>query len=369
MEERRAPQFAPVDLDLVPEVDALLTRLGMGPFRRTEVTAPPGRNDIWIGPTESGRHAFVKRLVGSPGNVRERLDRLAAFERARPAISPLHLRVPELLALEEATALCAFAHVDDAVPGYRLAEEGRFGPALTGAAGRALGAVHASSAAELAVLDNSPPHMPDPRFLVGLPEGVYENLTMAELDSWRMLQQDREVCLAIDALCAAEGAAPKVPSHCDLRLDQFLVVGEKLYVTDWEEFRLADPARDIGNFVGQWLQQAMLDIVSGNGDSVFRGVDLTHEVIMERGAAALRRQRPLIERFWAAYRDQRGGADPGLAERATAFAGWHLLDRLLAAAGRSSRVAGIERAAAGVGRAALVRPERFAAALGLGEPS
>lgn len=363
---RQTTQFAPVDLDLAPEVDALLARLGMGPFLRSEITAPPGRNDVWIGPTASGRRVFVKRLVGNPGYVQECLGRLVAFECSRAGIDPGVLRAPELLAIDEPAGLCVFACIDAAVPGSELAAGDRFGEPLAAAAGRGIGAVHASAVHLLGELDNSAPHMPSPELLVGLPEGMYDTLTVAELDSWRMLQHDHQLRAAIDALCAAEARAPKVPSHCDLRLDQFLIAGDALYITDWEEFRLADPARDVGNYAGQWLQRSMLDIVTSRGESAFLDIDLTHEVVMKRGVEHLGRLRSRIERFWVAYREQRGDVDPGLATRATAFAGWHLLDRLLASAARTTRVSGIERAAAGIGRAALVHPERFATALGLG---
>ncbi len=358
-----------MDLDTAPEVDALLRRLGHGSFHRDELTAPPGRNDVWIGPTTSGTRLFVKRLVGSAEHVADRLARLAAFERTRADLDRDAVRTPRLLALDEDAGLCAYAHVDDAVSGAELATQDRFDDALAAAAGRAIGAVHASGPLPLEHLDNSPPHMPDPRFLVGLPLGMFDTLTIAELDSWRLLQQDQALHAAVRRLCADEAGAIPVPAHCDLRLDQFLVSGDVLHVTDWEEFRLADPARDLGNFAGQWLQRAMLDIVTSRGESAFLDLDLTHEVVLARGVEHLSRLRSRTESFWQAYRAQRDGSGEdfrALAVRATAFAGWHLLDRLLAAAGRTSRVSGIERAAAGIGRAALTQPERFADALGFG---
>jgi hypothetical protein len=363
--DRRLARFAPVDLNLVPAVDALLDRLGAGPFVRSELTAPPGRNDVWAGPTAGGHWMFVKRLVGSPEFVRDRLRRLAAFEIARTGIGR-DLRAPELLGLDEAAGICVFEYVAGAVPGSELAAEDRFDDELAEATGRAIGAVHAGPTAPLAGLDNSPPHMPAPEFLVGLPVGMVDALTMAELDSWRLLQQDTALRRAIDELLAAEAAAPPVPAHCDLRLDQLLVARGEVHVTDWEDFRLADPARDLGGFAGQWLQRAMLDVVTSRGGSAFADIDLSHDEVVRRGVAHLGRVRSRVVRFWTGYTDRYGEPDPGLAVRATAFAGWHLLDRLLAAAGRTTRVSGIERAAAGVGRAALLQPERFAIALGLG---
>ncbi len=39
-----------------------------------------------------------------------------------------------------------------------------------------------------------------------------------------------------------------------MRLDQFLLTDTAFYVpTTGEEFRLGDPARDVGAYVGEWL--------------------------------------------------------------------------------------------------------------------
>jgi hypothetical protein len=44
-----------------------------------------------------------------------------------------------------------------------------------------------------------------------------------------------------------------------------------------------------------------------------------------------------------------------------------MLDRLMAGASRTSRLSGIERAAAGIGRAALIDPDRFVTTLGFAD--
>ncbi|MDT0300944.1 class V lanthionine synthetase subunit LxmK [Streptomonospora wellingtoniae] len=362
---RKLARYTPVDLAGAPEVDALLERLGFGPLVRSEVATSPGRNDIWLGPSESGIRVFVKRLTGNNRYISERIERMRAFERFRQETGPGSLNAPELLSSETDTGLCVFGYVGDARTGAELAADDRFDASLAELAGRALGTVHAGARHHLADLDASQPHMPDPRMFTGLPRGMYDSLTTAEVDAWRMLQQDAPLVRAITELCSAEPGNPAVPSHGDLRLDQFLVSEGALYVSDWEEFRLTDPARDVGNYAGQWLQRAVLDIVSAPAGSAFRDADLTHEDVMERGAANLTRVRPLVERFWNAYREQHTRADPDLPRRATAHAGWHLLDRLLASASRTNRLTGIERAAAGVGRAALIRPDRFTSVIGL----
>ncbi|NBE94816.1 hypothetical protein FE391_13480 [Nonomuraea sp. KC401] len=73
-----------------------------------------------------------------------------------------------------------------------------------------------------------------------------------------------------------------------------------------------------------------------------------------------------IAQFWRCYRDSVAGPDEGLAERATAYAGRHLLDRLPATAGTQTRLRAIDLAAAGIGRTALLNPGKFTGTLGLG---
>jgi hypothetical protein len=61
--------------------------------------------------------------------------------------------------------------------------------------------------------------------------------------------------------------------------------------------------------------------------------------------------------------------DADLALRATAFAGWHLMDRAMAGAALNSRLTALSRAAMGIGRQAMREPHRFVASLGLGGPA
>ncbi|MDW6064936.1 hypothetical protein SAZ11_52485 [Streptomyces sp. FXJ1.4098] len=176
------------------------------------------------------------------------------------------------------------------------------------------------------------------------------------------------------------GAAEPAPAHGDLRLDQFLLHGDELHLCDWEEFRLADPARDIGGFVGQWLFRAatlmFTEFEPDPPDSADNAADAadaagadggTHAPLVRGGADQLDAVRPLVAAFWRGYRGARPAADPGLAERAVAYAGWHLFDRVLATATHSARLTAVQRGTAGLGRGALLAPARFVDVLGLGD--
>ncbi|MGK4582160.1 class V lanthionine synthetase subunit LxmK [Kitasatospora sp. HPMI-4] len=358
-----------MDLDQVPAVDALLERLGLGPFDRGSLAAPVGRNDVWTGRTAGGRKVFVKRLNGTEEDVRARMRRLLSFELFAAGIDPLLLRRPAFLGSDESAGLVAFDCLEDIRSGAELMVDESFDDKLARQVGQLVGNLHGARVPDAGEMDRSLPQYPPVHLLHGLPSAAFDNCSYGELEVWRLLQADAPLIKGLERLRERESAAPKVPSHCDLRVDQLLVSGSDLYLTDWEEFRLADPARDVGAFAGEWLYRSVLDIVTTRGDSAFVDFELTHEAVLQRGVEKMNRLLPRVEHFWRGYRAARGDHDDELAVRATAFAGWHLLDRLIAGASRTARLTGIERAAAGIGRAALLTPEKFVDTLRFGEPA
>ena len=197
----------------------------------------------------------------------------------------------------------------------------------------------------------------------------FQQASWGEIQALRLQQQDRALHEALRALRVEEQQADKVPSHCDLRLDQIIVVGGNVWILDWEEFRLADPARDFGGLLGELLHRALLGIARPMDGQEWTEAALTHEDVLTRGTQRLVEVRPMIESMWSGYTKRRSQAPPRLARRAVAFAGWHLQDRLLAGAQNRSTLTGIDRACAGIGRGLILHPEWFAASLGLGEVS
>ncbi len=73
---------------------------------------------------------------------------------------------------------------------------------------------------------------------------------------------------------------------------------------------------------------------------------------------------PSIRRMWTSYADHANYEDPDLPVRATAHLGWHLVDRTITRLPWCPGSPGIERAAAGVGREALLSPGHYVSALG-----
>ncbi|WKU45664.1 class V lanthionine synthetase subunit LxmK [Streptomyces sp. VNUA116] len=378
-EQPTLQRFQPTDLDAAPEVNALLERLGLGRLDQDGLASFGGRNDNWAGRTSGGRQVFVKTVARAAEGGSPQLDRALAFEHLaahRPAGSPL--RTPGHLGSDHTAAVGVYALLPGARSGSELALDDAFDEELCREAGRAVGALHALPADRAEqpepVTEDAPlPPMP---WLEALPWSTVQERSMGQIAAWRLVQDDDQVIAALHALRAAERAAPHAPVHCDLRFDQFLRHDGELYLCDWEEFRLADPARDVGAFAGEWLFHATYAVFApgaGQEEGPAAGFGLDHAEIIERGAASLRRHTPRITAFWQGYLEQlalEGRApDAGLAERAAGFAGWHMFDRLLATAELHATLNPVARAAAGIGRTLLLNPSGSVATIGLAQPS
>jgi hypothetical protein len=354
----------------VRDIDALLSRLGLGSLGSFDgATALAGRNETWAAITSLGNPVIVKRFGGTPGEAASRMQRSLAFEHTVGQAAHESFATPRCLGSDAAAFLIAFEYVKGARSGADLVLSSEFDDDLAHQVGLAIGELHTipaspGPAADGAAAERTVPALPSAELLEdGLPAAVYASCSAAELQAWSLLQHDRALAKAIRQLLALQAVAAVQPAHCDLRLEQLFVAAGSLYLCDWEEFRIADPARDVGSFAGEWLHQAVLSVTADHGSADTE--TLSHAEIVRRIAAAIERLRPRISAFWAGYRGARPAADADLAVRAAAFAGWHMFDRMLAIARRSARLRAVDRAAAGIGRAILLTPGDFATTLGL----
>lgn len=363
-------RYQPTELDTAPEVTELLQQLGLGTFVPDGLTAFGGRNDNWAGTTTSGDQVFVKTVARAPDGSSPELDRTLAFEELvgrRPADSPL--RSPAHLGSHRAAALSAYRLLPGARSGSEVALDGDFDEALCREAGRAVATLHGLDTGG-ADVDSGEAPLPPLAWLEAFPWSALQDRSMAQIAAWKLVQDDAEVVSALHLLREREQAAPRTPAHCDLRFDQFIHHEGTLYLCDWEEFRIADPARDVGAFIGEWLFQATYSVFAPTGDpgAPVLGFDLSHEEIIERGSASMRRHIPRVAAFWQGYLECRV-PDAGLAERAVGFAGWHMYDRLIATAQAHAILSPVARAAAGIGRVMLLNPSGAVATLRLEAPS
>ncbi|MFF7842973.1 class V lanthionine synthetase subunit LxmK [Streptomyces ossamyceticus] len=376
---RTRQRYRPTELGTVPAVNALLERLGLGSLDASAVTAFGGRNDNWAGPTTTGEQVFVKTVTPLPDGSCPELERALSFEESAarwlPGGSPL--RSPELLGADPAAGVTVHRLVPGARSGAELALDGDFDDVLCRAAGHAVGTLHTLPAGD--GLDTGEAPLPPLAWLRALPWGAVQERSMAQIAAWQLVQDDSEVVDALARLREGEANVPHAPTHCDLRFDQFIGADEgrgPLYLCDWEEFRLADPARDVGAFAGEWLFHATYSVFAPTGDAGDAGdagddrrgggagFGLVHEEIIGRGSASLRRHLPRVHSFWQGYLECRT-PDPGLPERAAAYAGWHMYDRLIATAESHATLNPVARAAAGIGRTVLLNPASAARTLGL----
>ncbi|MET9259517.1 class V lanthionine synthetase subunit LxmK [Amycolatopsis sp. NPDC004079] len=365
IDEARPWQRSVTGIAPAPEVNRLLRQLGLGTFDRAGTIAFGGRNDNWAGTTTGGTKVFVKRLPDTGEAESSGIARSLAFERAAAALVPgAPLASPQLLGHDEGSRLLVFSLLSNAQPGIELSLAGRLSTELCYRAGEAIATVHGLDPAGL---DSVPLFFPPLSWLDGIPWDIVQQNSSAQLAAWQILQDDDESVRALHELRSLEEVVEFTPVHGDLRFDQFIISGDRLYLCDWESFQLADPARDVGAFIGEWLYYATYAIfvhsVSREG-SRFSGFGFTHHDIISLGQENLRDVIPRIEAFWAGYRAKRT-PDPCLPERAMRFAGWHLYDRLIASAESQIQLNPVAKAAAGIGRGVLLNPEGAAELLGV----
>ncbi|RZQ62985.1 class V lanthionine synthetase subunit LxmK [Amycolatopsis suaedae] len=365
-EPRFGSRFEPGDLAGEPALTTLLSDLGLGRFEPDRLESYGGRNDNWAGATTSGRPVFVKKIPRDTGAPFDGFTRSIAFETNRAAGGGPPS--PACLGWHAASGVLVFELVAGARSGAELLADGKFEPRHSRQAGRATARLH-QLPVDPANVDSSACPLPSVDWLTALPWNVFATSSMAQLEALRIMQDDHEFGDAVRRLRQGEKRAPAVPIHADLRLDQLLVCADgQVSLVDWEEFRLGDPARDVGTVVGEFLYQMTaairLDEPADADTGTGMGSKVTDDDIVNRCIAGLRRQRPLVREFCAGYREVRefSGDD---AVRATAFAGWHLFDRLYVSAREKSRLSPLNRAAAGVGRTVMLRASDAAGLLGL----
>lgn len=357
-------------------LNRFLAENGLGEGMTDSAINLMGRNSNFSIRTSEGRELFVKKIDPRSRGARARIDacsRIDAMRRAQPSLAE-ELQAPSVLAVDVETGFIAY----ELLPGARglsdVATEKKVTADHGSKAGRALAALHAMSpVGHDLTADPSP--MPPLGWFESLPWQVYSTASAPQLQVWNRMQRDDELIAAVSAMRDREAEAATVPIHGDIRLDQFAVCNnDVVHLLDWEELRMGDPARDVGAYVGEWLHRAILDSVQppkddqdGSDGYLTDELDLTHEEVLLRGVESLDRHQHFVTEFWTAY-TQRVDVDAGFAERVAAVAGWHLIDRLLAASETRSRLSAFEWAAAGIGRQALLEPGGTATTLGLVVP-
>jgi Phosphotransferase enzyme family len=321
-----------------------------------------GRNNNWLVPTVDGPDFFVKCLSGDPAQTANRLKRILAFENVVAAHPPREYRTAPFRGSDPEQALLVFDCLPRSQTASELFADDELDVELVHRLGRVLGEIHRLPPLPIDVDDGLEAKAATSFY--ALSADGYANCSGGEVEAWAMLQHDKVLVDALGRLQTMSETAPTVATHCDIRLDQFLLANDQIYVIDWEEFRYSDPARDIGGFVGEFIHHAAMRMFAELDVEPGLSPGEAHEAIMASGEEQMVKVGDYVRQFWVGYRSV-ADVDDQLVIRATAYAGWHFFDRLLAGAAHGARLSAAERGMAGIGRNALIEPERYASTIGL----
>lgn len=350
------------------DLDELLRLSGHAGAIRTTARILEGRNSNFSIRLAGGDEVFVKQFEAPADagpdagrNFRQALQ----FERFRDLHPEMEgLGAPRLMASSIEQRLMIYELIPEVRTYAALADTGDLTATHLAAAGVAMSLLHSVPGRPGEVAD-LPHRLPPVAAFTAIPLGAWARASAAELEAWALLQSDPELIKSVRELRRTEDEARRVPIHGDLRLDQILISERGVHLTDFEDFRLGDPARDVGSLLGEIAYRAILSIIKDWDSSFSLEVEFTHEEILDRGAHELDAAMPLLHAFWSGYQSGLEQDDPTLAQRSVAWLGWHMFDRLLASSKDRNKLLSVHRAAAGIGRAILTQPTLYTRTFGL----
>ncbi|MCX4880357.1 class V lanthionine synthetase subunit LxmK [Streptomyces sp. NBC_00847] len=356
-------------MPVINDARQVAERLRLGTFQPSDEAPRGGRNENITGTTSRGHEVFVKKLKGE--HSAHRLRKLISFEETCRPHLPSTVRTPECFGWEAAPSVVVFHWLKAAKSGHTLASSDSFTEDLARRCGKLLGAVHATAPDLLAPA----PRPNQPNFFKALPLSYYEQASGAELEVWRVLHRDGHVAASLNSLRKESAQVEHTLIHADLRLDQFLFDSEGPLLCDWEEWDVGDPARDVGAFAGEWLHRAVLGMATDGPAESERALPAAgqasspHTRVLDRGLSRLATAHDKVAAFWAGYTATLESPAVDVAERASGYAGWHLLERVLSGAQRLPQLSTLDRMMLGIGSTALASPRKFVGVIGLGSGS
>lgn len=355
--------MAPSTFEAAERVNSLLIKSGYPQSVEISSAAFAGRNDTWVMTLADHSRVFVKRFVNG-ASAEDAFERSLMHESTVAQAQEDPQTTPRVLASDHDLKVIAFEYCAGTSVAHLIVDE-ILPQSFASTAGKLVAQLHNLPSDHLP--ETSPAYGTVQMLRHGIPKFRYVDLTLAELDLWARLQQDEELISAAEHLFCGEKQNLTTAIHGDLRLDQFYLNGEQLVLLDWEDFGRGDAARDVGMMAGEWLYRSILDTVTSRGDGEKPPEKFDEQSATTLIAARMNEATAHIGNFWQTYKNNREASDPNLGRRATARLGWHLVERTIARAGMVSKLSGIERAALSIGRRALITPDAYQVALGLGE--
>lgn len=324
---------------------------------KTQIFPQFGRNLSAVLRSENKRPIFVKIIIGL--EAAERFNRSVSFFKFNELSS--RVNTPRLLDSDCDHFAVVYEVIDDSCKISELVSAGTATMQTWEAIGKALGQLHSWSTPDTTTLDSTRPTLPPSEDWV-FSLDFYESASSGQIELLSILQSDLELRGAIELLLAKSYTA--VPIHGDLRTDQLFEKDEDIWFIDWEDFRLGDPARDLGSLMGEVFFHHMKPLFKRVAE---RG-EINDDSIRSVGIDLINEARPAIVAIWNGYREQiaRNSKDlSNLADSTIGFLGWQMFDRVLSIGGFLGRISGFEKAIIGIGRQMLIHRGSYSNVLGL----
>ncbi|QAY62560.1 hypothetical protein ET495_04080 [Xylanimonas allomyrinae] len=315
-----------------------------------------GRNLTTIEADASGL-VVRKQFSGEPDDAERRFRNSLRWDAVRAAAAPD--LAPPILDVDETTRTVTFPYLVDAQSLQELLDTAHDPSDVLvefRKAGQLLGTLHA-----LLPEDVGPARAPDD--LAAAPVSAFDWITAegfarasgGELECWRLLQHDPELCETIRHWVASQRDAEVRPAHGDVRPDQLLVdpAGGMLLV-DWEEFTLAPPQRDLCGLLGAVFFDALTRTFASLDGGRASALE-THQLLLERGEQLIDGARPVIDATIEGYTST-SDVTPSPVDLARGT-GWYVLDRVIARSMMSFAMSPVDRGLAGIGRQLVIDPE------------
>ncbi|USK17601.1 phosphotransferase [Bacillus velezensis] len=181
----------------------------------------------------------------------------------------------------------------------------------------------------------------------------YANCTGAELELFSLLQHDDEL---LNALFNHYNDKENMMGMChgDIRLDQFLYDGEKVWIIDFEEFHYGDILRDLAGLIGCIFFEALLKTFSSSIQDSSEPKEIDKDFV-ERGKTYLDNCESVMHSAFKAYQDTVSYKVDK--KRLVINIGWFVIERIMSRAKFSFRLSAMDKAILGVGRQAILYPE------------
>lgn len=335
----------------------ILDKMGVD-SKRCKITPQLGRNFSAIVETKGGDCLFVKIITGVDAS--ERFDRTISFFAAGK--KPLGMCTPLLIEEDRESFAVVNEVVEDATKMSLLVTDGELDGHIWATVGAGIAVLHAWNPDDSSIIDSTIPLFPPTRSDLATSLDFYENASSGQIELLLMLQRDKSVRDAIVELLTLPYNA--TPIHGDLRTDQILLRDNNFWIIDWEDFRIGDPARDLGSILGEIFFHYMRPLIHQASD----GGSVTAEGIVSSGMELLERVKPSISALWSGYTNSivmDSKEMHSFIDRVIGFMGWQMFDRSLSLGGVLGQISGVEKALMGMGRQMLLYRGSYAPVLGI----